>query len=65
MQGERKWGGGGVGRDEKELGDHRFILIWIVAQKSKAIKWEWLFSKGVLKSLGEPKIARLDTVFVM
>lgn len=51
--------------DEKEQGDHQFISIWIVAQESNAIKWEWLFSRGVLRSLREPQIARLDTVFVM
>lgn len=51
--------------DEKEQGDHQFISIWITAQESNAIKWEWLFSRGVLRSLGEPQIARLDTVFVM
>ena len=57
---------GAMGKgDEKEQGDHQFISIWITAQKSNAIKWEWLFSRGVLRSLREPQIARLDTVFVM
>lgn len=51
--------------DEKELEDHQFISIWITAQESNAIKWEWLLSEGSLRSLGEPQIARLDTVFVM
>lgn len=51
--------------DEKEQGDHQFISIWIMAQESNAIKWEWLFSRGVLRSLRELQIARLDTVFVM
>lgn len=51
--------------DEKEQRDHQFISIQIKAQESNAIKWEWLFSRGVLRSLREPQIARLDTVFVM
>lgn len=51
--------------DEKEQGDHWFILIWIMAQESNAIKWEWLLSRAVLRSLREPPIAKLDTVFVM
>lgn len=52
-------------RMKKELEDHQFISIWITAQESNAIKWEWLLSEGSLRSLGEPQIARLDTVFVM
>lgn len=40
--------------DEDEQGAHQFILIWIMAQQCNAIKWEWLFSKGVLRSLQEP-----------
>lgn len=51
--------------DEKEQGDHWFILIWIMAQESNAIKWEWLLSRAVLRSLREPPITKLDTVFVM
>lgn len=51
--------------DEKEQGDHQFISIGIMAQESNAIKWEWWFSRGVLRSLRELQIARLDTVFVM
>lgn len=51
--------------DEKRAADHHFILIWIMAQKVNAIKWEWLFGKGVPRSLGEFAIGRLDTVFVM
>lgn len=51
--------------DEKEQGNHWFISIWIMAQECNAIKWEWLFSRGVLRSLREPQIVRLDTVFVM
>lgn len=45
-------------------GDHQFISIWIMAQESNAIKWERLFSRGVLRSLRQPQISSLDTVFV-
>lgn len=41
------------------------ILIRIMAQQSNVIKWEWLFSRGALRSLREPWVVRLDTVFVM
>lgn len=51
--------------DEEEHGAHQFISIWIMAQQCNAIKWEWLFSGGVRRSLREPQIVRLDTVFVM
>lgn len=59
------YGARGEGRWKKKQWDRQFISMWITAQESNAIKWEWLLSRGVLRSLREPQIARLDTVFVM
>lgn len=50
--------------DEKEQED-QFILTWITEQPSNVIWREWLFGRGVLRSLREPRVARLDTEFVM
>lgn len=36
-----------------------------MGEGSNTIKWEWLFSKGVLRSLRESQIAKCDTVYVM
>lgn len=57
-----------MGQWKKEMKKSREIAslsLWIMAQESNAINWEWLFSKGVLRSLRELQIARFDTVFVM
>lgn len=51
-------------RDGKEQED-RFILTWITEQPSNVIWREWLFGREVLRSLREPRVAKLDTVFVM